>query len=783
MKKTINYFLVSFFCIFFGTNTFAQSETENIQFYNYSHADHHILMQKVKENPEVIQDYIIYENEMKQIIENMKSGNIEKSLTTDTVQNGKKIIPVVFHIIHAYGEENISDSQILDAIEKLNLDYAKGNADTIAGENTYGPFNARRADVGLEFRLAKIDPDGNCTNGIDRIYDERTNFAYYTLCSEYAWDPSKYLNIYSVAFIYPEGMSLPDGAAIGGMSVFPPSNPLTPLFTGGDTDADGVLIRHDGIGSIGTAVSLMGQPINALNRVFTHELGHYFNLYHPFQNLKLTLGILPSMAEDGCATSGGFLGLTTFEGDEVDDTPPVKDATQNTSLNCFPVGVTNSCDNDVPGYGDEPDMVENYMDYQFGYCQNIFTLGQNERIQATLMTDRRDLWSYENLVATGVWDTEYNPLCAPIADFTISSGTICAGEGIGFMDVSHGGAVENRTWTFEGGNPASSDEANPTVTYNTPGTYKAKLVVSNANGTDEIEKESIIKVMSDEAVLSGDIFIDFTGNMQDWTTVNQDGNTWEVTSSASYVGGKSLMIKNFEGNPNGSYDEYISPIMDLSHIDGLIKFNFRLAYTPKTVESNALAEIISGNNTADTVYDRLQVFLSTDCGQTWVSKYNKAGAGLMTNDTYITTEYTPTSLGEWRQETFLLSGVSDKSNVRLKFRFTGRGGNNVYIDRICAGDCDETGINDEIINNLNISINPNPITDNSQINFNLIESSQIQVSVFDALGKMVSNWQTQRYEAGQHSINIDKSQFRASGIYLIKMSVNDSIVTKRVVVQ
>ena len=41
------------------------------------------------------------------------------------------IIPVVVHVLHQGGPENISDAQILDAMRILNEDYNKQNADTI----------------------------------------------------------------------------------------------------------------------------------------------------------------------------------------------------------------------------------------------------------------------------------------------------------------------------------------------------------------------------------------------------------------------------------------------------------------------------------------------------------------------------------------------------------------------------------------------------------------------------------------------------------------------------
>src|SRR5690554_6434749 len=39
-------------------------------------------------------------------------------------------IPIVFHVVHEYGSENISDEQIYRQVEILNQDFRKLNADT-----------------------------------------------------------------------------------------------------------------------------------------------------------------------------------------------------------------------------------------------------------------------------------------------------------------------------------------------------------------------------------------------------------------------------------------------------------------------------------------------------------------------------------------------------------------------------------------------------------------------------------------------------------------------------
>jgi len=79
------------------------------------------------------------------------------------------------------------------------------------------------------------------------------------------------------------------------------------------------------------------------------------------------------------------------------------------------------------------------------------------------------------------------------ASFTADETEICVFHEINFSDASTGGATE-WNWTFEGGDPESSDEQNPTVTYNTPGTYNVELEVSNGSETNSVTMEDYIIV-------------------------------------------------------------------------------------------------------------------------------------------------------------------------------------------------------------------------------------------------------------------------------------------------
>ena len=75
-------------------------------------------------------------------------------------------IPVVFHVIHKFGSENISRQQMLDGLRMLNETFRKTREDTA---DIHPDFKPIHADTEIEFALATKDPDGNCHSGINRI--------------------------------------------------------------------------------------------------------------------------------------------------------------------------------------------------------------------------------------------------------------------------------------------------------------------------------------------------------------------------------------------------------------------------------------------------------------------------------------------------------------------------------------------------------------------------------------------------------------------------------------
>ena len=82
-----------------------------------------------------------------------------------------RIIPIVFHILHDDGPENVSEEQILNALDVINRDFRLLNADT---SSIAAQFQPLLQDADIEFRLATKAPDGTCFRGWTRTKSATT---------------------------------------------------------------------------------------------------------------------------------------------------------------------------------------------------------------------------------------------------------------------------------------------------------------------------------------------------------------------------------------------------------------------------------------------------------------------------------------------------------------------------------------------------------------------------------------------------------------------------------
>lgn len=658
--------------------------------------------------------------------------NFDPSMASGSYMRGSQtiyIIPIVFHIIHKGGVENIPDANVIDQVAILNRDYNKLNADTSQVVST---FVNNIANVGFEFRLAQKDALGNCTNGIYHIFslntDEGGNAAVddvnrylngsSTNTSPIRFPRNKYLNVWVCNDL---------GDAAGYTNT--PSTWLPAAY-------DGIWLKYSYCGSL--------YPSNVqLSRALTHEVGHWMNLSHTWGGTNN-----PGCTGQTSAPCNGDNNCLTDDG--VSDTPNTIGWTS-----CNLAGKT--CMSDPSPV----DNVQNYMDYS--YCSRMFTNGQKTRMIAAINSSvgqRSSLWTPSNLSASGVLQTPV--LCT--ANFTADNIVICEGESIDFTDLSYN-AANGWNWSFTGGTPSTSTSQNETVTYNTAGTYAVALTATDGTSSDTETKTAYITVLP-----SSGRSIPFVESFEsvsslpstDWMIENPDGGqTWSVVSTAAYTGTKSVKLNN-TAIASGNQDELISGTIDLSGASSLL-VTFKYAFAQK-----------STSNT-----DILKVFASNDCGVTWSMRKQISSSVLSSSGTQ-TSSFTPSSTAQWEEaQVTNITASYFTPNFRLKFTFESGGGNNIYIDDINIDG--SVGVED-IAYDFGLTSYPNPFDQQTTVSFNLDNTKEVELTVYDVIGKQVMTLAKGNLSEGQHTFNIDGTALKA-GVYFVKLKAGNVERTMKIIHQ
>lgn len=619
---------------------------------------------------QMLEEYLQEHPEERESFEKSLEAGADDEFHTMSTRSNPFIIPVVFHVIHDNCEGNVEIEQLENAIEILNEDFRRLNADT---NNTRSIFRDVAADAGIEFRLAKIDPDGKCTDGVVRVNDPARTYGVRNEPKEVSyWPADRYFNIWLVNSI--RGGS--GGGTVLGFAQFPGSGQLRTY---------GVVQRHDRTGRIGTAAGRDG-------RTLTHEVGHCFNLLHTFQ----------SGCGDDCRSSG----------DRVCDTPPTAEPTYGCNSN------QNTCSNDLQGPApftqDMPDQVENYMSYDQNGCQNMFSQGQTVRMVRAINNNNflTNLVSSQNLRETGV--IEYQPqLCK--ADFEVAGFPecetdiiqICQGRELNFINRSIYGANEFE-WNFWGGTPETSTDENPNVLYNTPGIFSVQLKAKAGSDEEEITRDYMIRVLP--ATGSGTPMMesfefDRELILEGWVAQQyESGFGWEHTDRESLSGNKSLRVRNFN-YPEGQA-KLTSKNFNLSNIS-----NPQLSFY--TAFSNMPGE---GSST------RLRVELSGDCGDNWQT-INLISTGQLNSAPEMSAPLQGLSSNNWQRHTFNIPQFANTNNFQFRLTFEGEGGNDFYLDDInVTGD-----INTDVPGLVAPANNANPVALNPNLDWNPARGSLYEV--------------------------------------------------------
>ncbi|SNB27422.1 Protein of unknown function precursor containing PKD domains and a C-terminal secretion signal [Flavobacterium psychrophilum] len=252
----------------------------------------------------------------------------------------------------------------------------------------------------------------------------------------------------------------------------------------------------------------------------------------------------------------------------------------------------------------------------------------------------------------------------PVSDFTSSvRKTNCSSISIPFLDTSTGNPT-TWAWSFPGGSPSTSILKNPTINYNTPGTYLVSLTTTNAAGAGTTNNKSSFITIANP--VGTNFTQDFEGSFlpSGWEITNSGSNlTWEKRADVGHNSSSSMVINNAD-NPTGDIDEIM--LQPLKLTVGVTDFSFDLAYAKFDANSP----------------DKLDVLASSDCGVTWVNIYSKNNLQL---ETYLSADpnnWVPTLDSHWRTERINLNSFIGSPNVLIKFVSTSGYGSRIWIDNV-----------------------------------------------------------------------------------------------------
>ena len=308
-------------------------------------------MEKMLSNPEMKQQYLDlqkqFESELERLTNEQQKKNGNSTFSTNTTIR----IPVAIHYPSVANSSTESVKSCLRLLAQkqvaiLNADYNATNSDLSlwTSASVYYPgVTIGDMDVSWEIATQNHPMTSGLSNG-DLAITFGTNFLS-NADSDFDW--SGYCNLVvrniSGGIL---GYSPLGGLPSQGMTVVIDNNAFGATMTGSPSSCTGYV---------------PGAPYN-LGRTLTHELGHFFNLLHTFQNCG-----------SNCNT----------QGDKVCDTPPLGTPTYGCPSDGFVAG----CD------GSTSALTMNYMDYTNDACMYMFTTGQANRMLAWYNTISSQLQS------------------------------------------------------------------------------------------------------------------------------------------------------------------------------------------------------------------------------------------------------------------------------------------------------------------------------------------------------------------------------------------------------
>lgn len=374
---------------------------------------------------------------------------------------------------------------------------------------------------------------------------------------------------------------------------------------------------------------------------------------------------------------------------------------------------------------------------------NIYSISANSAYAPNQLGAGR-IDAYQAMVCASV--TAGSP---PVADFISDKQNTCPLNPIKFTDLST--LYPNSwSWTFQGGSPATSTLANPTVSWTAPGTYSVSLTANNIWGGNTVTKTAYITITNPGSLPLVEGFQGAAWPPANWVDDNKnlDSIKWQRATTAGGYGlsSASLLFDNYYNDAAGVRDGFQMPKLNMSSVTQAT-LNFDVAFARYDA----------------TYSDSLKVLLSTNCGQTWTQIYYKGGTALATAPDYTANLYVPAST-EWRTESIVITPqVAGQSNVLMSFVNHGHYGNGIYIDNV----------------NISYSTTAAPI---ANYNYASTMCSGATVTFTDASTNSPTSWLWNMPGASVTTSTLQNPSvtYAAGGVYTVTLSATNGVGTSTV---
>lgn len=400
----------------------------------------------------------------------------------------------------------------------------------------------------------------------------------------------------------------------------------------------------------------------------------------------------------------------------------------------------------------------------------------------------------------------------PTAGFNATNSTGCGPLSVEFNNASSSN-VENLSWSFEGGNPATSTEENPTVTYSDAGTYNVTLTVTSAAGADMSTLENFVVVIAEptaqiDASISGNIVTAVNSGLGAETIIwTVDGETIE-TDILEYTFDENgeyeviLTTENECGTATTNIVVTIDAFPEVSYTNLPIIACVGEAITLSDNSSNAESKVWimpNGNPESSSELNPEVVYNQSGSYDVTLTVSNDLGESSATYTNAITiidtpsasfdaiavansVAFTSTSVGAVTYSWDFGDGiVSDEENPSHTYSENGT----YEVVLTVSNACGETQSTSTITINVNavteqdfnnIKIFPNPANTYLSINIDNTSADEIDIRIVDMQGRIVANEQMNNES---HTINTTNL---LNGTYMIRLSSNEASYLKKIVI-